>query len=422
MSPPKLASNAGDRKTSWRDVLPIHPACAAYPRLGEGELRELAADIKTNGLQVGIVLFKEGDQVSLLDGVSRLDALEANGIDLIQDGKLDHSLGLGSGNRVRVVADVDPVMMAASLNIARRHLTPEQKRQAVEALIKQDPTRSDRAIAKVAKVDDKTVAAVRAEKEATAEIPQLKTRVGADGKSRKQPRPAKPDTDGEAAALKQGRDVFEAVFNDIVNDIGKAAPRDDVGPESTGEFARLQARNSELENEAYLLRSEVGALKSELEELRAHDTHVAKIVHDLEADIKRLEAENKALKAAAGGAPAADPAPRTIEEAETALLAAFDSLLALLKGKTALQMSEVCGEVIQEMFCRGDDAQPDDNSMEEYLEARKRERRSQGAKKAAAPARRGRPSRNRRPPRSSSRRRPQRRSISKEEMMTRPNT
>jgi hypothetical protein len=37
---------------SWRDVLPIHPAAAAYPPIGKDELSELGRDIKARGLQV----------------------------------------------------------------------------------------------------------------------------------------------------------------------------------------------------------------------------------------------------------------------------------------------------------------------------------------------------------------------------------
>jgi hypothetical protein len=72
-----------------------------------------------------------------------------------------------------------------SLNVNRRHLTPEQKRDIIAALLKADPTKSDRAIAKVAKADNKTVASVRAEKERREEIPHVKSR--ADTKGRKQP-------------------------------------------------------------------------------------------------------------------------------------------------------------------------------------------------------------------------------------------
>ena len=46
------------------------------------------------------------------------------------------------------------------LNIQRRHLTAEQKRDLIAKLLRANPERSDRATAKIAKVDNKTVAVV----------------------------------------------------------------------------------------------------------------------------------------------------------------------------------------------------------------------------------------------------------------------
>ena len=45
-------------RKSWRDVLSIHPAAAAYPRLDAKALEELGADIKQRGLQVDVVLLR----------------------------------------------------------------------------------------------------------------------------------------------------------------------------------------------------------------------------------------------------------------------------------------------------------------------------------------------------------------------------
>jgi hypothetical protein len=71
-----------------------------------------------------------------------------------------------------------------SANIHRRHLTAEQKRELIAKVLKAQPSKSNRTIAKQAKVDDKTVAVVRGKLEATAEIPQLTKTIGADGKTR----------------------------------------------------------------------------------------------------------------------------------------------------------------------------------------------------------------------------------------------
>jgi hypothetical protein len=65
----------------WRNVLPIHPACEAIPPILSAELKDLAEDIKENGLQVPITIDKPPNgKLSLLDGRSRLDAMELAGI------------------------------------------------------------------------------------------------------------------------------------------------------------------------------------------------------------------------------------------------------------------------------------------------------------------------------------------------------
>ena len=59
-----------------------------------------------------------------------------------------------------------------SKNIRRRHLTLEQKRELIEKLLRADPTKSDRQIARTVKADNKTVGAVRKRAEAREEIPR----------------------------------------------------------------------------------------------------------------------------------------------------------------------------------------------------------------------------------------------------------
>lgn len=88
-------------------------------------------------------------------------------------------------------------------NRARRQLTADQKRNLTTWLLKKNPGASNREIAKQAGVDDKTAGKVRKELEATAEIPQLKQRIGADGKTRKQPTKKKPTKPVQDAAKKK---------------------------------------------------------------------------------------------------------------------------------------------------------------------------------------------------------------------------
>src|SRR5262249_51135539 len=81
-TPPDLlvAMEIGMTTKSWRDVLPVHPAADLFPLMSEAELRELGEDIKKNGLQIPIVVQRDGDAFKLLDGRNRLDAMELVGV------------------------------------------------------------------------------------------------------------------------------------------------------------------------------------------------------------------------------------------------------------------------------------------------------------------------------------------------------
>ncbi len=91
---------------------PLHPACKIFPALGETELKELADDIATNGLQNPIVLL-DG---KLLDGRNRFAACKIAGI---------------KPQFVEFAGD-DPIRWVTSQNLVRRHLTASQR--AVVAL------------------------------------------------------------------------------------------------------------------------------------------------------------------------------------------------------------------------------------------------------------------------------------------------
>lgn len=82
--------------------------------------------------------------------------------------------------------------LLAGVQDNRRHvgvrLTRADRREAARKLLLQCPEMSDRTIAGYVGVDNKTVAAVRRTLESTEEIPQLKSRVGGDGRSRRKSR------------------------------------------------------------------------------------------------------------------------------------------------------------------------------------------------------------------------------------------
>jgi len=207
-------------------------------------------------------------ELALLDGRNRLDAMEEAGFTLVRDGKLDKTLGhaalglepLTGGGYAELDPGIDPYAFVVSRNILRRHLNAKQRRELIAKLLEADPSKSDRQIGETIKADHKTVGAVRAEKEATGEISPVEKRVGKDRKARKQPVKKATTAKSPRAAQAKATEAQET----------KAArkPRDDIGPGSTSELARLRARVDELENGKLRLQRENLALRNEVEELR----------------------------------------------------------------------------------------------------------------------------------------------------------
>ena len=146
--------------------LKFHPAADIFPLMEGEEFDALVADIAAHGQVEAIVLY----QNKILDGRNKYRACIAAGIEP------------SFVNYEDIVGRHDPAAFVISANIHRRHLTAEKKREIIAKLIKAQPEKSNRQIAKTAKVDHKTVASIRAEKESTGEIPQLEKTIGADGK------------------------------------------------------------------------------------------------------------------------------------------------------------------------------------------------------------------------------------------------
>jgi hypothetical protein len=191
---PRPEAHMTTKPKSWRDVLPVHPAADLFPLMSPEELKVLGEDIKKHGLKTPITVCggHGGASLQLLDGRNRLDAMEAVGLEIR---RLKNEIEYYNDDTMLVSESVsqcvdpgtDPYEYVISANIHRRHLTAEQKREIIAKVLKAQPEKSNRAIAKQVKADDKTVGAVRAKLESTAEIPQLEKTTGADGK----PRPAK---------------------------------------------------------------------------------------------------------------------------------------------------------------------------------------------------------------------------------------
>src|SRR5262249_48606719 len=178
------------RKKKGGDLqLKFHPLADMCPLTEGAEFDTLVADIKANGLREPIVLF-EG---KILDGRNRYRACPAAGAepDFIEgDGGLPGTISICHLTGSSWMGDAAEYVISA--NIHRRHLTAEQKREIIAELLKADPSKSDRQIAKTVKASPTYVGKVRAEKEATGDVSTVDTRT--DTKGRAQPAKKKPAT------------------------------------------------------------------------------------------------------------------------------------------------------------------------------------------------------------------------------------
>jgi hypothetical protein len=196
--------------TNWRDKVKVHPAAEMFPMMSDVELDELAKDIAEHGLQQLPTWIKTGDGDFLLDGRNRFAA-----VDRIPDTAVRNELRASLLGFRDFLPEGDPYAYVVSANLHRRHLTTEQKRDVIAKLLQENPTRSDRATAKIAKVSHHTVADVRSEAEQRGQIAHVSTR--ADTKGRQQPaRKPRPSVitrlaEEAAAAAKPERD--QAIVN-----------------------------------------------------------------------------------------------------------------------------------------------------------------------------------------------------------------
>lgn len=145
------------------------PYYDAMPPLTSDERTDLWADIAANGVMCPVIVT---DDMEVIDGHNRLEiAAELN----ITAVPMTVVSGLTSDQKR---------LRAEDLNLHRRHLTRERKREIIARRLKDNPTQSNREIADSAKADHKTVGAIRADLEATGEIPQLAATRGMDGRTR----------------------------------------------------------------------------------------------------------------------------------------------------------------------------------------------------------------------------------------------
>jgi hypothetical protein len=221
---------------SWRDVLPVHPAADLFLLMSEVELIELGEDIKKNGLRVKPLAWQDPQgKVWLVDGRSRLAALEAVGLhpsivneplcpgSIINVWRIrEPAINLDVIFHVEKPEDKDPCELALSLNLHRRHLTVEQRRELIAKVLRATPDKSNRQIAEAVKASHVTVGAVRTELEGRGQIDHVEAHT--DTKGRKQ-RAHKRSTSGSAVVTAVGIAPASAQMQPMRDGASDQAPR-----------------------------------------------------------------------------------------------------------------------------------------------------------------------------------------------------
>jgi len=131
-----------------------------------------------------------------------------------------------------LITSSDPYAYVVSANVKRRHLSAKQKRELIAELLKARTEDSNRQIAEMAKVDDKTVGSVRRELEECAEIPHVKKHK--DTKGRKQPARKRAKSPRRHIVI-SGTAVCGALSE---------PDRGDVAPDGAGEGTQLRAEEA----------------------------------------------------------------------------------------------------------------------------------------------------------------------------------
>lgn len=164
------------------------------PPLSPDDYAALEADIIARGVLVPVEYDEAGN---ILDGHHRVQICE--------------SLGLVDWPRFvrKGLSEDEKRAHARALNLSRRHLTSAQKREIIEAQLKETPSISSRAIAARFGVHHSTVSSVRARLEGTGEISQLKKTEGRDGKMR--PKPIRTMFLPDAANVGEAKKVAKAI-------------------------------------------------------------------------------------------------------------------------------------------------------------------------------------------------------------------
>jgi len=196
--------------------------------LSEPQYADLKEDIAERGILTPVIVDEFGE---VIDGHHRKQIAEELGTDYPT-----HQLQPGLSEAAKLDASL-------ALNLMGRKQTGPEKRETIKRYLLRRPDAADRHVARLVGSSDHTVASVRAELVAGAQIAHLDSRVGADGKTYPaKPKVPKPAPDPEAVAKRQADLEAKRAKQEA-----KAAPqRAEQQEEETRWRADIEARGGSL--------------------------------------------------------------------------------------------------------------------------------------------------------------------------------
>ena len=138
------------------------------PELSTDEYAELKADIAKNGVVVPVLVDEDGN---IIDGHNR--------VQIASELRIPYPVEMRDD-----LDDAGKRGLAFALNLNRRHLNREQKRELIARSLKADPQLPNLEHSRRTGTSDKTVASVRSELESHSEIPNDVPRLNSRGQER----------------------------------------------------------------------------------------------------------------------------------------------------------------------------------------------------------------------------------------------
>lgn len=172
------------------------------PRLSDDEYTSLEKSIREHGIQVPIVVDENG---SVIDGHHRKEIADRLGLPCPR-------------NTARDLDETGKRTLACSLNLDRRHLNREQKREVIAKSLMADPQLSNRQHAERVGASHPTVAAIRADLENSGDVEKLSTVT--DSLGRQQPARVGPAVNTVAGEVSDDYVTDQADLDTALADAG----------------------------------------------------------------------------------------------------------------------------------------------------------------------------------------------------------